>query len=319
MAGRHRIGVVLLVPQPLATELDGLRRALGSSERERVPMHLTLVSPTNVRDRELLLALDVVRGAAAESSPLALELGPATSFVPVTPTIHLEVGGPGLAALEKLRAAVTAAAPLDRPDEHPWIPHVTIAQEVGPPERIDPAIATLAGWRATVTIDRVHVLRQQPDRVWVPVADAALGGPAVTGRGGVEVVLSVTDRPDPEAAALLAVDGAVGDGRPWAVTARIDGRVAGAAWGWSSGSVAIVADLAVATAHRGQGVGRRLLAAVESEAAKRGCDAGLIAAPGEGAAAALLAGAGWLAAGDAVADGRRLWRRQLGVGVSDID
>jgi len=73
----------------------------------------------------------------------------------------------------------------------------------------------------------------------------------------------------------------------------------------------IVADLAVATAHRNLGIGRKLVAAVEAEAAERGADALLAAAPGEGAAAALFAGAGWLAAGEAVADGRRLWRRSL--------
>ena len=308
---RHRIGVVLLVPQPLATELDGLRRALGAAERERVPPHVTLVSPINLRDRELGQALDVVRRAAADGKPMELELGPATTFAPATPTVHLAVGGPGAEALAALRAALTAGPPLDRPEEHPWVPHVTLAQEVAPPERIEPACAALAGWCEPVTFERIHVLRQQPDRVWVPLADAGLGASSIVGRGGIEVELDVTARPDPEAAGLLAVDGAVGDGRPWTVTARVGGRVAGAAWGWSSGSVAIVADLAVATAHRGQGIGRKLVAAVESEAAARGCDVGLIAAPGEGAAASLLAGAGWKAAGDAVADGRRLWRREL--------
>ena len=307
---KHRIGVVLLVPQPLATELDGLRRALGAVERTRVAPHVTLVSPINLRDRELGQALDLVRRAAAESKPFELELGPATTFEPVTPTVHLEVAGPGADALAELRAAVTSAPPLDRPDGNEWVPHVTLAQELAP-ERIPQACAAIAGWCETVTIDRIHVLRQQADRTWVPLADAGLGGSSIVGRGGVEVELVVTARPDPEAAALLAVDGAVADGRPWAVTARLGGRVAGAAWGWSSGSVAIVADLAVAAAHRGQGVGRRILAAVESEAAARGCDVGLVAAPGEGAAASLLAGAGWKAAGDAVADGRRLWRREL--------
>jgi 2'-5' RNA ligase len=306
---RHRIGVVLLVPQPLATELDGLRRALGAVERERVPTHLTLVSPTNVRDRELVGALDLVRRAAAGAAPLTLDLGPATTFAPVTATVHLAVGGVDADRLAALRRSVTAAAPLDRPDEHEWVPHVTLAQEHRAP---DPACAALASWQATVTFDRVHVLRQQPDRAWVPIADAGLGASSVVGRGGVELTMEVTARPDPEAAALLAVDGGPTDGLPWAVTARVGGRVAGAAWGWSSGSVAIVADLAVAAAHRGQGIGRKVLAAAESQAAERGCDVGIIAAPGEGPAAALLAGAGWQAAGDAVADGRRLWRRQLG-------
>ncbi|MBA2283342.1 MAG: 2'-5' RNA ligase family protein, partial [Acidimicrobiia bacterium] len=50
---RHRIAVALLVPQPQAAELDGLRRALGAAERERVPPHITLASPVNLRDAEL--------------------------------------------------------------------------------------------------------------------------------------------------------------------------------------------------------------------------------------------------------------------------
>ena len=65
---RHRIAVALLVAQPLATELDGLRRALGAGERERVAPHATLVSPVNVGDEPLLVALDLVRRAAEASA-----------------------------------------------------------------------------------------------------------------------------------------------------------------------------------------------------------------------------------------------------------
>jgi 2'-5' RNA ligase len=278
-----------------------------------VAPHLTLVSPTNLRDKELVAALDTIRRAAADATPLTLELGPATSFAPVTPTVHLGVGGSDLDALMRLRDAV-AKRPLDRPEAHPYVPHVTLAQEVVPDARREATLTALASWFAEVTIDRIHVLRQSPDHTWVPIADAGLVAPALVGRGGFEVSIGVSARPDPEAAALLAIDGGPADGRPFAVTARVGERVAGAAWGWSSGSVLIVADLAVAAAHRNLGIGRKLVAAIEAVAATRGADVLLIAAPGEGAAAALLAGAGWLAAGDAVADGRRLWRRSLGPG-----
>ena len=308
---RFRIAAALLVPQPLATELDGLRRALGSPERERVVPHVTLVSPTNLRDRELLVALDLLRSAAgAVPGPLHLELGPGTSFLPATPTVHLAVAG-DVAGIEAVRAALRTG-PLERDDPHEYVPHVTLAQEATPAV-IEAATTLLHDFRETVVIDRVHLLRQEAERRWVPIADARLGAaPGPVGRGGIEVAMAVTARPDPEGAALLAVDGTgPGEGRPFAVTARREGRVVGAAWGWTNGGVAVVADLAVATAQRDLGIGRHLLTAVETEAAARGCSVALTVAPSDGAPAALLGGAGWAAAGDVVADGRRLWRRTL--------
>ena len=62
---RQRLGVVLLVPQPLATEIDGVRRALGDDARERIPPHITLVPPVNVAERDLPRAFTLVRTAAS--------------------------------------------------------------------------------------------------------------------------------------------------------------------------------------------------------------------------------------------------------------
>jgi hypothetical protein len=45
---RVRLASALLVPEPFAREIDGLRRALDD-DIDRVPPHLTLVPPVNVR------------------------------------------------------------------------------------------------------------------------------------------------------------------------------------------------------------------------------------------------------------------------------
>jgi GNAT superfamily N-acetyltransferase len=66
-----------------------------------------------------------------------------------------------------------------------------------------------------------------------------------------------------------------------------------AAWGWSARGVLEVADLVVASEHRGQGVGRHVVAAVEALARRRGCTVVGANAPTGGAAAALLAASGF--------------------------
>lgn len=66
---RRRLGVVLLVAAPVAAELQGLRRALGDPALDRVPPHLTLVAPVNVREADVDAAVAVVAGAAAQRRP----------------------------------------------------------------------------------------------------------------------------------------------------------------------------------------------------------------------------------------------------------
>jgi 2'-5' RNA ligase/GNAT superfamily N-acetyltransferase len=310
---RQRLGVVLLVPQPLATQVDGLRRALGDDALLRIPPHLTLVSPVNVAERDLPAAFAVVRRAAAACAPLTLQLGPVASFRPVNPVAYLAVAGdPGaLDALRSLRAACHDG-PLDRTTDHEFVPHVTVAGDLADP-RLEQAVGALADFEATTTIDRVHVLAEQPGRVWQPIGDAPLGEPAaVVGRGSLPLELAVSGRPDAEAAGLLAM-AAEPAGLPFAVTARRDGTVIGAAWGWSGGDALEVADLVVAAEHRGQGVGRHIVAAVEALGRRRGCTQVGTAAPVDGAAASLLRACGFtLDAGEpGPAGGRRRWQHRL--------
>ncbi len=257
-----RLGVALLVSPPLDAEIDGLRRALGDGALGRVPAHLTLVPPVNVREDRMSEALAVLRAAAAATRPFTVTLGPPATFLPGSPTLYLAVPDDG--EVRKLRDRVFAQ-PLARPLSWPFVPHVTLADEADT-ARIDHALLALSDYRVEATFSRLHLLREGPGRMWAPIADAAFAAPAVVGRGGLPVELSVSDRLDPEAAAL---------GRPTTplvVTARVDGRVAGYAEGRIEGGEARVWDLVVDGEYEHLDIGRHLLDAFRSEAAVRGAE-----------------------------------------------
>ncbi len=167
---RRRFGVALLVPQPVATEVDGLRRALGDGARARIPAHVTLVPPVNVRPDRVTAAVELLRTAAASTPPLDLRIGPAATFHPVTPVVYLTVAG-DLAGVEALRERVFRP-PLERPLTHPFVPHVTVADEVDA-VRIPAAVAALADFVVDVRIESVHLLEEGRGRVWRPIAEAA--------------------------------------------------------------------------------------------------------------------------------------------------
>jgi 2'-5' RNA ligase/GNAT superfamily N-acetyltransferase len=274
--------VALLIPPPVSVEIDALRRAVGIDDVTRIPPHVTLVPPVNVREDEIGAALDVLRGAASSSHVLRLELGPVTSFAPVSPTIHLAVGGE-LDALRRLRDAVFTP-PLRRTLTHDWVPHVTLVEESA---HIDAAVQALAGYRTEVVLDRVHLLeerrRDDGTREWQRRADAPLGRrPAVIGRGGLELELVTSGVLAPDASAWLVdrwddfeverFDRVLPSVIPVAVVARREGRIVAAADGEvrPTTAEAYLAHLIVANDVRGEGVGAHVLAAFGSAAAEHG-------------------------------------------------
>ena len=258
---KARLGVALLIPAPYDRAVNALRVAMGDPALGRIPPHLTLVPPVNVREDRMDDARRVLRDAASATKPFELVIGPPTTFLPVNPVLYLEVGG-DVDALLALRDRVFTD-PLARELTWPFVPHVTIADEATP-ERIEAAITAMASFRIRITFGGVHLLREAPGRVWGPIADAPFAAPAVIGRGGLPLELSVTERPDPEAASLR-------NRRPFAITARRDGSVVGVAHGWTGDGVTHVDDLVVAEADRNQGIGSHLAAAVRSLAAERDC------------------------------------------------
>jgi 2'-5' RNA ligase len=258
-ANRRRLGVALVLDPPLSQEVDGLRRALGDPSLGRIPAHLTLVPPVNVRAADLPAALAVLRRAAASAPsapsarPLQLTLGRVSTFLPANPVLYLAVGGE-LERLRSLRDAVFRP-PLERPLSWPWVPHVTLA-DGATEERIAAAAVALDGYEAVAAVDRVVLLEEGPGRVWTPRADAVLGPLARIGTGGLPVELVRGRIVDPRLDSPAAPPSLT---EPLVVNAFRDHE----AVGWAratTGDEGPVVEMFVVEEHRRQGIGSHLRA-----------------------------------------------------------
>ena len=253
---------MLLVPAPIDGEIDALRRAVGDGTYGRVPAHLTLVPPVNVREDRFDDALALLRKVAGDVRPFRVELGPPTTFLPDNPVLYLPVRA-GADQVVATRERVFAD-PFARPLTWPFVPHVTVADEMSA-ERIVAAQEALSHYHVAIEFDRMHLLEEGPGRVWGSIADFPFGPPAVIGRGGIPVELTVTDRTDPSA------DGFLRDRhQPVTVAARRDGLVVGVARGWADGQAAQITEVVVADGEHDLGTDDHLVAAFDSWAAKRG-------------------------------------------------
>ncbi len=286
---------------------------LGDHRIGVIGPHITLVPPVNVNSEDVANARALVRAAAVSAPPLRLWLGPAASFAPATPTIHLAVseapsagdgfnqlGGPerqlgahggDLLSDKKPTSGVLAewrdslfVGPLSRRDDRPYVPHVTLLRSAAD-HQIASARDTLVEQLGPWNVDRVHLLEHGyvdgGSRWWI-VAEEPFGGPEISGRGGVELATRAIGVMEPDVAAMLGrsdLAGAVAGsdaGKNLLVVSERHGepnRPVAVSIGTVEGQTARLEGVVVRPEDQGQGIGRRSLLAWCSAAADRGADA----------------------------------------------
>ena len=253
---RRRLGIALVVPEPLASAIEGLRLAFGDPARGRIPPHITLVPPVNVAQDAFDPALDALRAAAAMHAPLVLTLGPVATFSPGRRVAYLEVGGVSLPDLGALRAAVHTE-PLYKEEQRAFVPHVTVCADAEPAQ-IAAMVESARQVIGEARFETVHVLENFADDDgvfrWHVIEGAPLAAPATIGRGGLELTITAVE-----------LDGVV------TLTARRTVDAVGRAVMWLPGARLLTIE--VAEASRAMGIAAHLLAAAEHEARRRGVGA----------------------------------------------
>jgi 8-oxo-dGTP pyrophosphatase MutT (NUDIX family)/2'-5' RNA ligase len=166
-----RLGVIVLLPEPLAAHVQAWRRTLRDPARDLIPPHLTLVPPQTVAEEDLEAARALVDRAAAAALPGVVELRGAATFLPESPVAYLVVTE-GDTTLRILELALRKP-PLEQRG-FPFHPHVTVTQD-RPPEELEAAVRDLESFRASFPLPELTLLEEDEHAGWRVIHQATVG------------------------------------------------------------------------------------------------------------------------------------------------
>ncbi|MFT4246195.1 MAG: 2'-5' RNA ligase family protein [Micrococcaceae bacterium] len=166
----RRVGVIIELPEPLASELREYRWSFGDEMAKVVPAHITLLSTTLLTSIEALEKH--VTKIVKRFSPFTVELKGTDTFRPISPVVFLRL-------VKGYRQCMALAKELDAGVvnlEHtfPYHPHVTVAFKVED-ENLDEAEKMLGDYSAEFQVTSVKVFEHYEGDVWHTVKEIPLG------------------------------------------------------------------------------------------------------------------------------------------------
>ncbi|NKX53213.1 2'-5' RNA ligase family protein [Arthrobacter mobilis] len=173
-------GVVIGIPEPMATELENWRASFGDPLAAVIPPHITLVTTTPVTDWDA--AAEHVRQVAREQAPFTVTMQGTGTFRPVSPVVYVNVSE-GFDSCVELHRKLQSG-PLARDLEFEFHPHVTVAHGVSHAS-MDAAEYELAGYTASFTVSSMGLYEHDPSGVWIlreELSFDADAGPGAEGR-----------------------------------------------------------------------------------------------------------------------------------------
>lgn len=166
-----QVGIVIPVPEPMASQLQRARASFGDPMASVIPAHITLVTTTPAVDWPS--ALRHVRQVTAAHRPFRVTLRGSASFRPVTPVVYVRVAE-GFEECSRLHQELQSG-PLEHQTPYPYHPHVTVAHDVSE-AGMDEALSTLSEYEASFTVDRIGVFEHDDRGLWILREELELRG-----------------------------------------------------------------------------------------------------------------------------------------------
>jgi 2'-5' RNA ligase len=178
----NSFALVTYIPEPLAGFLDRLRQELVPNCFLRA--HVTILPPRPVSSSPEP-AWEEIRALAKQFAPFDIQLGNIDVF-PVSDVIYIQISVGG-EALKQLHDAMNAG-PLPYQEDFPYLPHITLAQELKPDEVDELVHVARSRWAEcpfpkTFRAETVVFVQNSRRNEWADLGECELGQGESKGAG----------------------------------------------------------------------------------------------------------------------------------------
>lgn len=177
-----RYALVAYIRQPAGEFVEDLRRELHPVTAH-MAAHLTILPPRPLCGTEAE-ALDFLEEACSRVVPFEVELGDVGTFLPVTPTVFIEVKQ-SETRMRDLHDQLSANC-LRAAEEWPYVPHLTIVKTEKDEQAREARRIASERWvdfkgSRTIQVDELMFVRER-DGAWQDVAPLPLGRSLLSSR-----------------------------------------------------------------------------------------------------------------------------------------
>ncbi len=170
-AGCRWVGVIVALPEPLATEITAYRRSFGDSLAALIPAHITLITTTPIGDWAEIVRH--VHQVAASQRPFHVSVRGTDSFRPVSEVVYLQLRS-GFDECVQLHELLQSG-PLARDLVFDFHPHITVAHDISR-AGLDEAARTLADFEATFPVTGMGLYVHDDSGAWLLKEELNFGG-----------------------------------------------------------------------------------------------------------------------------------------------